>query len=80
MYQKLVKYPNLFDFLKLHPTFIISDFRKSEIVNLFDFELRLKEKFEKVKESLVNHDIISIVSTATGLSGIMVWRYGNAFL
>ncbi|EGV44922.1 hypothetical protein BZARG_163 [Bizionia argentinensis JUB59] len=67
-------------FVSVVVQFILSDLKKSEIENLFDSEIRLREKFKKVREKDLYHDVLSTASTVTGLIGTIIWGYGDLFL
>lgn len=66
-------------FVSVSIQFILSSLKKSEIENLFNSDLRLKEKFKAVREKDVIHDFISGASVVTGLIGTIIWGYGDLF-
>lgn len=57
--------------------FILSNLKKSEIKNLFQSNISLKQKFQTIKEKDVLHDVISVFSVITGLIGTIIWGYGD---
>ncbi len=59
--------------------FILSNLKKSEIENLFNSDMALREKLKEVREKDVVHDFISGASVATGLVGTIIWGYGDLF-
>lgn len=60
--------------------FILSDMKKSEIENLFNANIGLKQKFKVAREKDPIHDFISAASTITGLVGTIIWGYGDLIL
>jgi len=60
--------------------FILSNLKKSEIENLFNANIGLKEKFKVAREKDSLHDFISVASTVTGLVGTIIWGYGDLLL
>ncbi|WP_148404248.1 hypothetical protein [Bizionia myxarmorum] len=67
-------------FVSVVVQFILADLKKSEIQNLFDSELRLRDKFKKIREKDFYHDALSTASTLTGLIGTIIWGYGDLLL
>ena len=66
-------------FVSVAIQFILSNLKKSEIENLFNSDLRLKDKFKAVREKDALHDFISSASVVTGLVGTIIWGYGDLF-
>lgn len=64
-------------FVSVAIQFILSNLKKSKIENLFQSDLPLREKFQKVKKKDILHDIISVSSVFTGLIGTVIWGYGD---
>jgi len=60
--------------------FILSDMKKSEIENLFNANIGLKQKFQVAREKDPIHDFMSTASTITGLVGTIIWGYGDLIL
>ena len=67
-------------FVSVAIQFILSNLKKSEIKNLFNANIGLKEKFKVAREKDSLHDFMSTASTITGLVGTIIWGYGDLIL